>query len=110
MSQDSHDYWNRVWKKLTEKNISLKELSEGTNVSYGVMRQYKTNNRLPKTDVQVKIASYLDTTVEYLITGKEVFNQDNEDFNYLFNALKNNPDLCRTIVALIKEIEKNEKK
>ena len=52
----------------------------------------------------------LQATWIHLITGKEVFIQDNADFNYLFKTLKNNPDLCRTIVALIKEIEKTEEK
>lgn len=105
MAEFAFEYWNRVWEKLGEQRKSLKDLSEGVAVSYGVMRQYKTRNRYPKTDVQIKIANYLGTTVEYLMTGKEPEKVPvNDDYTYIVKMLKDDPALASSIANLIKSI------
>lgn len=51
--------------------ITLKELSEKTGISYTTLLSYtKTDGALPRCDIALKIASALNVTIEYLLTGQ----------------------------------------
>lgn len=52
-------------------DIELKELSTGTNISKNTLDNYLSGQKsIPNAENAVRIAQFLDTTVEYLITGK----------------------------------------
>ena len=58
-------------KELLElKDIEIKELASGTGISKNTIDNYLSGQKsIPNAENAVKIAKYLGTTVEYLVTG-----------------------------------------
>ncbi len=54
------------------QNITLKELSNRTGISYTTILSYtKDAGSLPRVDLAYKVAQALDVSIEFLLTGKE---------------------------------------
>ena len=68
----------RLEKLLKDKSISQKELAETINIRRPTISDWKRNKTFPYADIAVEIACILDTTVEYLITGKSPTDIDPE--------------------------------
>lgn len=62
-------FWQRVKGLLAKKDIKQVDLCNETGINVGTFKGWLNKNRYPDLDAAVKIASYLDTTVEYLVTG-----------------------------------------
>lgn len=62
---------DRIAKLLKESGTMQKELALMCGVTESAMSRYLKNERGPRIDVVAKMATALNTTVEYLITGKE---------------------------------------
>ena len=62
---------DRIAKLLKESGYTQKELALMCGVTEAAMCRYLKNEREPKIEVVANIATALNTTVEYLITGKE---------------------------------------
>lgn len=58
--------------ELIYNGYKIKEFSEIIGIPYTTMLSYLNKNNLPRVDVAVKIAKVLHTSVEYLLTGKEL--------------------------------------
>lgn len=65
------DFYTRIDELLKAKKSSQKELAEFLGLSsVQIYSNWKQRGSIPSADVSVKIASYLQTTVEYLVTGQ----------------------------------------
>ena len=64
------DFWIRVKDKIDYKDISQKELAYKIGESYNTLQSWINRNRLPNAEQAVKIAEALETSVEFLVTGK----------------------------------------
>ena len=65
-------FYERIDNLLKEKKYTQKDLSEYLKISSAqVFANWKQRDFIPSADIAVKIAQYLGTSVEYLITGKE---------------------------------------
>ena len=68
--------------ELAYKGMLVKELAEKTGVSRHTLDNYlNVREHIPTLDVAVKIAKALDVSVEYLATGQESLQTDNEHTN-----------------------------
>ena len=65
-------FWNRLEAALSEKNISIADLSSRIQVTPPSVSGWKLKGAIPRADIACKIAEVLDTTVEYLINGESV--------------------------------------
>ena len=63
-------FWTNVKDELEYNLLSQKDLAESINISYNTLQSWITKDRLPDAENAVKIAEKLNTTVEYLVTGK----------------------------------------
>ena len=63
-------FYERIQKILASKNMNFADLSRIIGISQPSMNGWK-NGSIPRSDVGVRIAKALDTTVEYLVTGEE---------------------------------------
>lgn len=55
---------------LDSKEIEVKELAHGTGISKNTLDNYLSGQKsIPNAENAVKIAKFLGTTVEYLVTG-----------------------------------------
>ena len=57
--------------ELHNKSITQKELAEKTGISVNTIRGWFSKDLTPDVFNAVKIASTLNTSVEFLVTGKE---------------------------------------
>ena len=65
------NFWERVENLIEQKGINKKTLAadagiDSSNISKGIK-----NGGSPSADTAVRIAKFLDTTVEYLVTGND---------------------------------------
>lgn len=83
------DFWRNVKDKLEYEMITQKDLAEKIKISYNTLQSWITKDRLPDAEQAVKIAEYLNTTVEYLVTGNQKKDSKNTRVIMLLNqALK----------------------
>ena len=68
-------FWQKVKEELEYNLITQKELAEKIGISYNTLQSWITKDRLPDAEQALKIAKQLNTSIEYLVTGK------NEDKN-----------------------------
>lgn len=52
---------------LNEHNLSAYKVAKYTGISQGLMNEYKNGVKLPTAQNLVKIADYLDCSVDYLL-------------------------------------------
>ena len=80
-------FWDNVKEKLKTNNLSLKNLSDTTELNYRTLQNQIGRNITPDAITSVKIAKTLNTTVEYLVTGIEPEITKQDIINYLQNNL-----------------------
>jgi len=66
------DFWRNVKEELDYNLITQKTLATSIGVSYNTLQSWITKDRLPNVEQSLKIAQKLNTSVEYLVTGKNV--------------------------------------
>lgn len=66
------DFWRNVKDELDYNLITQKTLATSIGVSYNTLQSWITKDRLPNVEQSLKIAQKLNTSVEYLVTGKNV--------------------------------------
>ena len=62
---------DRLIDELNYRGISNKEFAEKVGISSGTLGMYLYRGSIPSADVAVRMASVLNISVEYLVTGKE---------------------------------------
>ncbi len=63
--------------ELDFQDIKVKELSERTGISSRTLEGYlSSRGSIPPADVAFKIAQALNVSVEYLVTGNPIYNQN----------------------------------
>ena len=103
--------YERYKKLLDEKGLKNSDVSRGTGVSNMTLSDWKNGKSKPKTENIVKIANFLDTTVEYLTVGKdnkeearidvELSVQDKEIKEYMLKFASLPDDKRKQIMSLI---------
>lgn len=63
------NFWQRVDFLLENKNLSRKELAAYAKFDVSNIGKGIREGNIPAADTAVRIAKYLNTTVEYLVTG-----------------------------------------
>ncbi len=88
------DFYERVKILSKKNNISLTSFLQSLGINYETYKSAKRLNNLPRADEAVKIASALNTSVEFLVTGgesasqNETFDPYKEKFDRLVKAIK----------------------
>lgn len=80
-----NNFFVRIENLLKQQKKTQKELSEYIGLSAPqAYTNWKARNSMPSADMAVKIAEYLNTTVEYLVTGtdKSPFESENKNLKY----------------------------
>ncbi|MEE0877924.1 MAG: helix-turn-helix transcriptional regulator [Treponemataceae bacterium] len=90
-------------KELLElKDIEIKELASGTGISKNTIDNYLSGQKsIPNAENAVKIAKFLGTTVEYLITG---LLQENLSHQQISRTIKNLYRLKKTDLEAVNVI------
>ena len=82
-------FWNNVKEELDYKDMSQKELSASTDISYNTLQSWITKDRLPDAQDAVKIARALNVSVERLVTGQEDISKElNKETNEMLHDIR----------------------
>ena len=65
------DFWLRVREKLDFQGHTQRDLADSIDESYNTLQSWINRDRLPNAEQAVKIAEKLNTSVEFLVTGKQ---------------------------------------
>jgi len=71
MNNNAEDFWQRVKELIKSQKTTQEWVANTAGVSFSNFKQQIFHNRMPIADEAVAIAKALNTTVEYLVTGKE---------------------------------------
>ncbi len=73
-------FGERVFSLLNETGYSQREFAKMIGVSEATLSRYLKNEREPKMEVIANIATALNTTTDYLLTGKNDGNSFEETY------------------------------
>lgn len=62
-------FYERLLDELKYKGLTIATLAKGIEVADSTIRNFK-NNVMPKADLVVKIADYLNVSVSWLVSGQ----------------------------------------
>jgi len=101
------DFKENLRSELDYQGLTVKELSTKTGIAKGTLDCYLgVRASMPPADIAAKIASALDVTVEYLVTGQEsskhhrILNRNIRSINKILTEL--NERDTETILGLSK--------
>jgi transcriptional regulator with XRE-family HTH domain len=69
MSSKKNSLGKRIIELRKQKNVSQSELATKVGLSYAQIGRYEIKAVQPPAEILKKIADYLETTVDYLISG-----------------------------------------
>jgi hypothetical protein len=64
------DFWTRLKNRIKTQSTTQEWISGQIEVPFGTFRKWMSNKTFPDAREGVLIAELLNTTVEYLVTGK----------------------------------------
>ena len=81
--------WEIFEKLIKEKGLTAYKVSQATGIGRSTFTDWKNGRSMPGTDKLIKIAEYLEVSVEYLKTGKEKEKREipNIDWNTEYGLL-----------------------
>lgn len=83
-------FWTNVKQLLKSSNYTQKSLGVELGGNERTVEQWINRNSIPDANTALKIAELLNTTVEYLVTGKES-NIYKDKYEALVSAIKDLP-------------------
>ena len=87
MEPDVDAFWNRLQDLIKHSSYTQKSLSETLGLNAHSLEVMKAKKNVPGTFLTYKIAKLLNTSVEFLITGKES-NPSTEELSELKRKIK----------------------
>ena len=65
------EFWQRVKEFIKSQKLTQERLCKSCDISLATFVSWIHNDRLPDLDSAIKIAKFLNTSAEYLVTGKD---------------------------------------
>lgn len=82
-------FWNNVKSELDYLGITQKELADKSGINLGTLKNQICRNVIPNIEDGYRIASALNVSVEYLLTGNNLpgLNDDEMEVMRLYRSL-----------------------
>ena len=106
---DGKEFWDRV--DILKGNRLLTDMASKTGIKYQHIRHLRSELRYPKADEIASIADFLNSTCDFLITGKtkgsllsieSQYVEQNPDARLLIRAIMKNPAILPLVSTLLK--------
>lgn len=91
---------------LDKKGLKNADVARAADVSNMTLSDWKRGKTTPKTDTMQKIANYLGTTVEYLLTGEEKSPNELPDQSELWKKIRHDEALLSALEKYMKLSDK----
>lgn len=99
------EFYERVKELAKKKGKTIRDFIEGLGINYDSYNSLKRYGNLPRGDDCVKIASSLDTSVEYLVTGNPPsFAASEKDKQFLEAGRQISDELVPTAIFQLKAL------
>lgn len=92
---------------LQDKGITAYKVAKETGISQGLMNEYKNGKRTPTTDNLIKIADYLDCSIDFLLGRSKTELDEPEDEHRLIKAYRKLTDEGQRAVLNFAEMSAN---
>lgn len=109
MADFGYEFWKRIDLEMGDRNLG--ELAKAIGMNYGTLLNQRSGNRYPKRDDVQRMADYLGTSVNYLMTGEKhvdtklcdeaEYVQQHPEARALIRAIMEDPALLYPLSALI---------
>ncbi len=86
-------FYERLHQLCKERNSTISAMLKELGLSTGSTGNWK-KGQLPKGDILVKIADYLDTSIDYIIFGEYKSNLTDEE-KHLLELYRSTPDKAK---------------
>jgi transcriptional regulator with XRE-family HTH domain len=96
-------FYERLERLLKEKGFQQKDLAESCGISSNGISTWKVTGAIPRADIAIKMAKFLDVSTEYLITGELSGIDKKDDLAYTVAALSENKR--HVVKAVIESLE-----
>ena len=91
MYENLSSFKDRLIEEIEYHGISKTDFAERVGISLGTLNMYLYRNSIPSADIAVKLAHVLNTTVEYLVTGRANSHSQSSDWRKQeINTILNN--------------------
>lgn len=93
MEDKETSFKERLKSEIEYNGFSYTEFAEKVGISLATLNMYLYKNSIPAADTAVKMSEALNTTVEYLVTGKSKKNKSTQferkksEFSRLLNSM-----------------------
>ena len=99
---------------LQEKGLKAADVSRATGIKSPVFSEWKKGKSKPNTEKMIKIAKFLDVSVEYLMTGKEpnagLYSDENADLLIeITHKIKNDSAFADRLARYMSLLSENKK-
>ena len=64
-------FWNRIKTLIKNKKVTQEITAKACRISYNTWRGWVSKNIIPHVIDCIRIAKYLDVSLDFLLTGKE---------------------------------------
>ncbi|WP_294431759.1 helix-turn-helix domain-containing protein [uncultured Treponema sp.] len=73
MADTAQTFKDRLVEEMNYQGISNKEFASKLEINIGTLGMYLYRGSIPSADIAVKMAKLLNTSVEYLVSGRDSF-------------------------------------
>ena len=114
MAEFAFEFWKRVDK--LRGPITITKMCDDLNIKYTRIRDNRSENRYPSKTDMIAIAKYLNTSIDYLMTGRGAargeesdvagYLEGNAEAKAIVKAMMENPGLTEHLAAILKMMGK----
>ena len=105
MNTNGMIFVKRMDKLLSNRNETRVDLSKNVNVTTQTISHWSTRGTIPAADIALKIADYLNVSLEYLLYGTEK-TFSNDELNLISRYRDFTPEQKTTVKAVFDSFEK----
>lgn len=107
---DSIAIGKRIKKKQEEHHYKQKEIVEKTGISKSAISNYISGNRVPDTETILKLSYILETSIEWLLTGRSTNENYSEEEKNILAAYRNADPAEQVVIKKILDIQEQKEK
>ena len=104
MYYDQFDTGKRIQKLRRERYLTQEELALKLNISDRHLRSLERGEYTPSIDLFVEIAAFFDVTLDHLIMGKSLSDQEENLRNQLRQKHLANQKLCLKLQRIVQNL------
>lgn len=101
---EEESFIDRLERLLEERNFQKKDLAEAVGISRTGISTWRVSGALPRADIAIKIARFLNVSVEYLVFG-DINELDKMNDSIAYEVAKLSPQKQKIVSALVSALK-----